>query len=77
MHSDTPQHDDPSSVHRLARVRALPRPSDLRDILAVLGDTQDKDYPIYRTPRKTDPVYSNHVHRYNILLSNAQLAVIT
>ena len=28
MYSDTPLYNDPSSVHRLARVRALPRPSD-------------------------------------------------
>jgi len=45
---------DPSSVHRLARVRALPAPTDARSLRAILGDTGDKAYPIYRTGAPPD-----------------------
>eukprot|EP00932_Pfiesteria_piscicida_P002147 SRR837773.12087.p2 GENE.SRR837773.12087~~SRR837773.12087.p2 ORF type:complete len:240 (+),score=66.81 SRR837773.12087:79-720(+) len=36
-----------SSVHRLARVRSLPPPKNLQDILNILGDQHDRDYPIF------------------------------
>ena len=40
---------DPSSEHRLERVRQLPPPKDATDIRSILGDTEDKEYPIFRT----------------------------
>ena len=49
MHRDPGQFDDPSSDHRLARVKQLPPPSDATGILSILGDTHDHQYPIYRT----------------------------
>ena len=54
LHSDVPQYEDPSSEHRLARVRDLPPPTDARDIATILGDTEDKKYPIYRTATPPD-----------------------
>lgn len=38
-----------SSAHRLARVKQLPVPKSVEDVLTVLGDTADADFPIYRT----------------------------
>ena len=49
MHSDPEQYDDPSSDHRLARVKQLPPATDAANILSTLGDTWDHQYPIYRT----------------------------
>ncbi|XP_048236424.1 uncharacterized protein LOC124143258 [Haliotis rufescens] len=43
-----------SSYHRQARVAQLPEVRFLDDILYVLGDTYDTDYPIYRTARPPD-----------------------
>lgn len=45
---DAPQFPDVSSAHRLARVDAMPAVVDRRTALAVLGDTADPLYPIYR-----------------------------
>ena len=53
-HSDPPQYVDPSSEHRLARVKELPQPNDTVDFLAILGDTHDPQYPIYRNGAPPD-----------------------
>ena len=45
---------DPSSEHRLERVRQLPPPKDAIDIRSILGDTEDKEYPIFRTGSPPD-----------------------
>ena len=54
LHSNTVEVSDPSSVHRLARVKQLPQPTNSSDILRLLGDTKDTDYPIYRTATPPD-----------------------
>ena len=54
LHSDVPQYTDASSIHRLSRVKQLPQPTNSSDILALLGDTADPDYPIYRTATGPD-----------------------
>ena len=54
LHSDVPEYSDPSSIHRLSRVKQLPQPTNSSDILAMLGDTADPDYPIYRTATGPD-----------------------
>ena len=54
LHSDVDQYDDPSSDHRLARVKQLPAPTNSTDILSILGDTADKQYPIFRTATPPD-----------------------
>ena len=51
---DVPQRNDPSSVHRLARLKELPTPTNVTGILKVLGDTGDKQYPFYRTATPPD-----------------------
>ena len=54
LHSDVPQYTDPSSLHRLSQVKELPQPTNSTDILALLGDTADTEYPIYRTATGPD-----------------------
>ncbi len=54
MHSTDPQYDDPSSEHRLARVKSLPQPDSAADMLKILGDTGDSEYPIFRTATPPD-----------------------
>ncbi|XP_074655713.1 beta-alanyl-dopamine/carcinine hydrolase-like, partial [Tubulanus polymorphus] len=44
-----------SSQHRKARAFRLPVPRSDDDARVILGDTLDRKYPIYRTPRPTDP----------------------
>ena len=56
LHLELDQFSDPSSIHRLARVKELPVPSTPEQVLDVLGDTQDKDYPIFRTDTASDHV---------------------
>lgn len=54
LHGNFPQFDGPSSNHRLARIKQLPPPSSKKDILTILGDTGDADYPIYRDATPPD-----------------------
>ena len=44
-----------SSLHRAKRIKEFPEPSCDKDIRAMLGDTADKDFPIFRNPSNTDP----------------------
>lgn len=48
------QYEDPSSEHRLARIKELPQAKNMTDILSYLGDTKDPQYPIYRTATPPD-----------------------
>lgn len=43
-----------SSQHRAARASTLPPANSIVDAKAILGDTADVDYPIYRTPAAVD-----------------------
>lgn len=43
-----------SSVARTKRADELPAPRNLDDALRVMGDTQNTEYPIFRSPRPTD-----------------------
>lgn len=45
---------DPSSDHRLARIKQLPTPQSVADVRAILGDTGDKEYPIWRNGAAPD-----------------------
>jgi len=45
-----------SSWHRLARLEALPPPASTIDMLLMLGDTEDPEFPIYRN--QTAPDYA-------------------
>ncbi|CAI8008523.1 hypothetical protein GBAR_LOCUS5833 [Geodia barretti] len=45
---------DPSSQHRLARVKQLPPPTDSAGVISILGDTGDPQYPIFRTATPPD-----------------------
>jgi len=48
------QFPDPSSDHRLARINELPSPKMSADVCSILGDTKDKQYPIYRNSSPPD-----------------------
>jgi len=50
----TPSHVEPSSDHRLARYQKFPPPTNAQEIFAVLGDNEDKEYPIYRNGEAPD-----------------------
>ena len=56
LHLNVSQFSDPSSLHRLARVKALPAPQNPETVLHILGDTVDKEYPIFRTDTASDHV---------------------
>ncbi|KAH9523697.1 hypothetical protein Btru_040674 [Bulinus truncatus] len=43
-----------SSMARTKRTEELPPPKNFRDVLNILGDQENMDYPIYRTKRSTD-----------------------
>lgn len=43
------QDQDPSTLHRQAKVDMLPAPKSVGDVMAILGNTDDDEYPIYRT----------------------------
>lgn len=48
-HLTTPQsYTDPSSFHRQARIDQLPSVQSAANIRSILGDTNDKQYPIFR-----------------------------
>jgi len=47
---------DESTVHRQNRCNEFPAPSSSMDIQNILGDTKDKQFPIYRTTRPSDEV---------------------
>ena len=40
---------EPSTIHRQARVDAMPTPHDVEDIKARLSDTADREYPLFRS----------------------------
>jgi hypothetical protein len=48
------EHQDPSSVHRKNRYDQFPAVQTQKDVLKILGDTQDNDYPIYRNAKSPD-----------------------
>ena len=55
MHSnDVQQWEDPSSVHRMQRVKELAPPTTIDGVKTILGDTNDKQYPIFRTGKSPD-----------------------
>lgn len=41
-------------MHRIARINQLKAPENLKEMLDLASDDTDKEYPIFRTPRKTD-----------------------
>jgi len=47
---------DESTIHRQARCNQFPAPKTGDDVRAILGDTKDKEFPIYRVATKTDPL---------------------
>lgn len=57
LHAKTAQHKDPSSEHRLHRAEELAQNGGMADVqgaLKVLSDTNDEQYPLYRTTTPPD-----------------------
>ncbi|KAI8507365.1 hypothetical protein Bbelb_147450 [Branchiostoma belcheri] len=50
----------PSSHHRKARASEMPAPRTKQDVLVVLGDTKDPEYPIYRSGTGKDKGHTHH-----------------
>jgi len=50
----TPQFTDASSTHRNAVLATYPIPRTTSDVRRMLGDTSDKEYPVYRTGNAPD-----------------------
>ncbi len=48
------ERQDLSSIHRLRRFQALAPPSSMADVRAILGDTSDSAFPIWRTDSPPD-----------------------
>jgi hypothetical protein len=55
---DVEQSPSDSSDHRMARAAELPPPVCGSDILTILGDTKDADWPIYRSATGSDTGYT-------------------
>jgi hypothetical protein len=60
FHANEPRHieletaPEPSSPHRLARYEQFTPPASMDDIRAILGDTKDAEYPIWRSGTPPD-----------------------
>jgi hypothetical protein len=49
-----PQYSNPSTIHRAARANQMAAPRNEKDILMILGDQGDRQYPIYRDGQPPD-----------------------
>ena len=67
IHHDFPQHDDTSSIHRLERIKQLPAPTCSKDILGILGDTADPQYPIFRNGAPPDNTVTISTVLYDLI----------
>lgn len=56
-----------SSANRYKRASEMIAPKSIRDICTILGDTANKKYPIFRTPRPTDQSQTLVTAMFNIL----------
>eukprot|EP00602_Paraphysomonas_sp_CaronLab_P000720 CAMPEP_0185025902 /NCGR_PEP_ID=MMETSP1103-20130426/9447_1 /TAXON_ID=36769 /ORGANISM="Paraphysomonas bandaiensis, Strain Caron Lab Isolate" /LENGTH=422 /DNA_ID=CAMNT_0027559289 /DNA_START=27 /DNA_END=1295 /DNA_ORIENTATION=+ len=70
---DVEQDPSDSSAHRIARAAELPPPQCVQDILTVLGDTKDEEWPIYRTAtseEESDSGYTLTTALFSIVFEN-------
>jgi len=79
-HLNISQYDDPSTDHRQARADQLPIPANETGIFCILGDTEDKEYPIYRDAAPPDccstvstALFDLDNRRMSMYLSNPKL----
>jgi len=49
-----PQFPDPSSQYRLQRINEIPKPKTIHETAQILGDTKNKQYPVYRNSAPPD-----------------------
>lgn len=62
-----------SSARRAQRVKELPLPRRLEEALAIMADTKDQEYPIFRTPRPTDPAVTACTVVFDILANDIRV----
>ncbi|XP_065180844.1 beta-alanyl-dopamine/carcinine hydrolase-like [Sycon ciliatum] len=67
IHTPAPQYMDVSSMRRTAALYSLDGPTDVNSTLRILGDTADKEYPIYRRGHPPDEVYTIATAVYDLL----------
>jgi hypothetical protein len=53
-HLNVPQSSDPSSIARTERITEFVAPTTAKQVLAILGDTENHQYPIYRNAQNPD-----------------------
>eukprot|EP00731_Ephydatia_muelleri_P010326 Em0005g912a len=54
LHHNFSEYADIGSIHHLERIKQLPVPTCSKDILGILGDTADPQYPIFRNGAPPD-----------------------
>ena len=54
LHHNFSEYADIASIHHLERIKQLPVPTCSKDILGILGDTADPQYPIFRNGAPPD-----------------------
>lgn len=65
-----------SSAHRMARAAELPPPQDTRDVCVVLGDTEDEEWPIYRSGASaSDQAYTLVTAVFTVHLDHSDVSV--
>jgi len=78
---EVPQQPDPSTFHRQARADQIPAPQSATDILRILGDNKDTQWPIYRNGAPPDTgsvtvataLFDLDRHRVSIWTDNPKL----
>ncbi|KAL3855358.1 hypothetical protein ACJMK2_014573 [Sinanodonta woodiana] len=65
----------PSSTARSKRAHEIKPPRTIRDVKAVLGDTQNSSYPIFRRPKNPDQCITSCTVLFNILEKTTEIYV--
>ncbi|KAH3760366.1 peptidase C45, acyl-coenzyme A/6-aminopenicillanic acid acyl-transferase [Pelomyxa schiedti] len=64
---DVPQSPGNSTIHRYQRMLEIGEPMSYDQVLAILGDTQDSQWPIYRTATPPDTSITLATFIYNVI----------
>ena len=61
-----------SSDHRKLRLSELPVPGSVADILTIMGDTKDEEYPMYRSGNPPDYLSTSATGTSSTMQNNAK-----
>jgi len=70
---DVPQYTDTSSVYRLKRAQQMGPPKDMHDMLLILGDTENKQWPIFRDAVPPDSAATVATAAFNLVNKTAYI----